>query len=340
MADGRGRWPKQNWHPALKQLDKTQHELNQFLWSTDFACAVLSQSGLLRSRHSTPAYKAYRGVTCAAFFPSRKGEPHYKASVGKLKKQLRDNVNDLYPAVAAQFFACFEEFVSGRFIALAGEDDRLQVSRPLVIWREILRTYSRRNSPKTPDDRRSIQLLVLQVDLLKWIRNAYAHRGADAIPLGIDHPLFEGWSKDVQFLDDECDEVPKLVAEAKKRVVEEAVQKRDKNHSEGRSADPRMFYTLFTFANVRALAEELDRQFDREPKPKREAATPEEKLAEKLDEFDRFLRNVGRGSVVSPELRQPISQACKLARDLKKKVKSLVDAPNTIHLTSVPLTEE
>ena len=81
-------------------------------WSTDFACAVLSQSGLLRSRHSTPAYKAYRGVTCAAFFPSRKGEPHYKASVGKLKKQLRDNVNDLYPAVAAQFFACFEEFVS------------------------------------------------------------------------------------------------------------------------------------------------------------------------------------------------------------------------------------
>jgi hypothetical protein len=301
------------------KLDQAQQNLNAFLWASDLAFAILSQTDLLDSRTDQRPHDAFPSVKCAALIPTNKKRPRFDRTVRQLKKQLEEHINLLCPAVLAQFFASFEEFVRERFPALnAANDDFFQVGRPVKAWKAIANLYPRRRALSlSPEHALYSANLLLKADLLKAIRNAYAHEGSKAIPDTLDHPLLAKWEQSVR-PNSVGNHTQTLIAQVKEETIARSIRQTEKAYSEGKTADLNVFYAIFTFTNLRNLATELDRQFEPLPIAKGQTLEADTPWISSAQGFLNTLRKMQGAIAKHDDLHEVIDRAKKAVGELKK----------------------
>ena len=206
-----------------------------------------------------------------------------------------------------------------RFPALNdSNDDFFQVGRPVKTWKAIEKLYPRRRALSLPPEHSMYSAnLLLKADLLKAIRNAYAHEGFKAIPDTLEHPVLEKWEQSVR-PNSVGNNTKSLIMQVKEETVARSIRKTAKAYSEGKAADLNVFYAIFTFTNLRNLATELDRQFEPIPISKELTLESDRPWIDSARGFLNTMRKMQGAIAKNDDLHEVIARAKKAVGDLKK----------------------
>ena len=156
------------------------------------------------------------------------------------------------------FVVEYETFVEARFKQWVQKKTKgrrfLKVPAPAALLTELRDVYGL-------DAARVIDpSLTLNADLIKKIRNLYAHRGYAGIPRSVDDQQLLEWQNVVSRIDPVrySDE---RTADAIRHVIGAAVAKSRAAAVEGKNLKEEFFYALFTFTNIRNFVSALEAGF-------------------------------------------------------------------------------
>ena len=238
------------WSDAFRRFNLRQQELNHFLWTTELTYGIVKHRHILEKYPvETPAELALKDVVSEAWFPSSSGRIKYRKTIGHMQQQLDKNFVVVLSSVAVLFVTYFEVFVQERCPALASEYRRKHrtMPTPTSLMKELLAKHpSMRVEPE----------IILKADLIKMIRNVYVHEGIRAVPRTVADTNVQKWR-------DRVKRAPHAYSDALVDAVAESIVGAAANKSQhatraGKKLPVEFFYTLFTFTDIRNLAEALD----------------------------------------------------------------------------------
>ena len=265
---------------ALKELGKRQSELNNFLWTTELLYSIVRDEryfeNLPPDQLARDALAHIRSEAWVATAKSRKaGAPSGKfhGTIAEVREQIDTNVKLAYCSVAVMFIAEFEIFVKHRFAGWFeeaslkhikdGKKGPFMVPPPIQLLKRLRAYFT-----KPPMGSIAIDV-VLKADLMKTIRNLYAHKSQRGTPRGAGERDVIGWIAKVREDDPKTSE-----ADAKaivNEVIGKAVASNRKAVREGKNLGEEFFYAIFTFTNIRNFAVALDQSCPANP-PKGETS--------------------------------------------------------------------
>ena len=315
-------WPKDLWHPALCDLANAQTRLNCFLWDSDFIFAVVSQTNLLGKWNDQRPGEAFRHLVCSALLPTNQGKVRCRDPIRTVRRRLEQHTHTLFPTVLFQFFTHFEGFVRERFGGIFEPGDRIrEVGRPVNVWKAIQERYPRRSSTWLAGLEEYTLDLVLRVDVLKWIRNVYAHVGANGLRTFASETGVQQWETSLPEDIRQRTDGGTLIQRVKDDTLGAAARGAGNAKRRNRNVEIELFYTLFTFTNIRNLAEEMDRQFNLHAKPApTSAAQKPAGFRQAAKQFQNSLNKhkklYAHGSLASAEFHAALTAVSKLNRAL------------------------
>jgi hypothetical protein len=237
-----------------------QTTLNQFLWTTELIYGLVKHKRLLNDLpQDRRAADVLANVVSEAWFPNDKGEIKYRGTIGDMRTQLDANFRLALLNVAMLFVAEYEVYVERRFPRWASHKTRngqrvLMIPAPTALLKDLDDFYDH-------DAAERIEASVtLKADLMKKIRNLYAHRGIDGIPRSVDDVEIVHWGAKVR-RDDPATYSEALVTQTVNHVIGAAVAKSRAARRAGKTLGEEFFYALFTFTNIRNFVNAVEAAF-------------------------------------------------------------------------------
>jgi len=182
--------------PEFKAFASAQHQVNQFLWSSEFAYELILQDVLTAQVRAASGgvHQIFAGIDCHAFKPSTKAtraqkegkvprhSAKYQASVAAFENHLRDDLESIARYVIIRFHSALERFIWVRsqpflhferlnhdeFKKAAGKFQRTDYHKLETALRE-------KTSLRTPIDRKKAQI----AQCYRMLRNEFIHKEDD-----------------------------------------------------------------------------------------------------------------------------------------------------------------
>lgn len=240
---------KSKYSDAFKRFTTHQTELNCFLWTTELAYGIIRQRRILdQYPRNSMAWAALNDITCQAWFPNHKGQVKYRGTIGHMQNQIDGNLINVLSSVAILFVTYFEVYVQERIPSLYGSDGTgrfNQIPAPAKLISEIQKKYS----SFCVDSE-----IVVRADLIKKIRNLYIHQGNENVPRKIGDANVTKWIETLVKGGYPRDLVEKVAND----IVGSAVKMSYNASQSGKHLPEEFFYALFTFTNIRRLAEAME----------------------------------------------------------------------------------
>jgi hypothetical protein len=251
----------------FKDFSRAQHQINEFLWSSELAYELILQKMLTKESQTGEVHKIFADVDCHAFVPGTKaykliqaGEtpPHggkYEVTVGTFKIHLRENLESVCRYVIIRFHSALERYLWRRCQPLFIRTEMNRKERKAaqknfqgVSYQDLQNKLSARTSLRAPVDRK----IALKAQCYRMVRNEFVHKD-DWRPPWSDAKLRK--TIEQTFSEKEGKALVELVCKPiTKRITRDP------------STPALFFYALFCLTDYRKLAEELEKALPFSPK--------------------------------------------------------------------------
>jgi hypothetical protein len=234
---------------AMFELRQMQRQLNDFWQTSELSYGYLLNAGLGRDPERR-AVDLLGHVESAVWYPNREGRIKREDTIGKTLAQVEANTVVTYRTTLLSFYAAFEAYLK----AAVGNRRRGGTWGPLVF---SLTGPALRDAPCPLPLR-----IILCADFCRRLRNAITHDGF-VVPASVNDPEFQTWQQDLTAAAIEAGwpegEIAAEIPIAARRVVGAAAGEVAKAMKREQKRLPiELFYMLFTFSNLDALALALE----------------------------------------------------------------------------------
>ena len=252
----------------FKEFTLRQSNLNYFLWTTELIYGIVKQQKILEQYPQNQlAWEALNHIQSEAWFPTAKdrikgnvkNSIKYKGTIGEMMQQLDDNFVIVLWSVAVIFVADFEIYVEARFPEWweymqpkEGKPPPM-VPAPVPLLKSLSDFYDKDEIVNIDPS------ITLKADLMKWIRNLYAHKGLGGIPRTKQDAEIEQWIKKV--IKGNSSYTVTQAEEVVNQVIGGAVAKSRAAKRAGKNLGQEFFYAIFMFTNIHNFAVALDTNF-------------------------------------------------------------------------------
>lgn len=242
---------------ARQTLREVQDQLNRFLWSTELCYGhFLFEPERTFGDLERLTSDALGHVATEAWYPSTHGFIKYNQNVKDMQRIVQENTVHIYRAVTVSFVAAFEQYLDVRMRELG-------LHREARSWGPYCLSLTnaaliRGNSPlrlKT----------LLRADVCRVLRNSVAHPSEVLACQRLDSAALKCRALLIKHLNEKigrkawpnCN-ADKEVDDALDFTIGHAEQEQLKALNSGKNLPIELFYAIFTFTNLDALAFELE----------------------------------------------------------------------------------